>query len=126
MMWWSLKRISMVMCLTRWLKLFVFVTYCVLLYLVMYVFPHENAVSIHNQVQFLSIGSITVVVIAFVLIAVWLRLCDGKHRTKGSYTRKKKKHSIECFFCVVLFNVSREWFVSRSRGWFSGARRRAD
>ena len=89
MMWWSLKPISMVMCLTRWLKLFVFVTYCVLLYLVMYVFPHENAVSIHNQVQFLSIGSITVVVIAFVLIAVWLRLCDGKYRTVDSYKKKR-------------------------------------
>lgn len=73
----------------KWLKmlfkLFVLVSYCVLLYMVAYVFPHEKAVPTHNQVQFLSIGSITVVVIAFVLIAVWLRLCDGKHRTRGSY-----------------------------------------
>lgn len=69
----------------RWLKLLVFVTYCVLVYLVMYVFPHEKKLPDFYQSQFLSIGSITVVVIAFVLIAVWLRLCDGKHRTKGSY-----------------------------------------
>lgn len=73
----------------RWFKFFVFVIYCVLLYLVMYRFPHEKAVPTHNQVQFLSIGSITVVVIAFVLIAVWLRLCDGKHRTGLSYKKKR-------------------------------------
>lgn len=69
----------------KWLKFFVFVIYCVLLYLVMYKFPHEKAVPTHNQELVLSLGSITVVVIAFVLIAVWLRLCDGKHRTRGSY-----------------------------------------
>ena len=73
----------------RWLKLFVFVIYCVLVYLVMYRFPHEKKLSDFYQSQFLSIGSITVVVIAFVLIAVWLRLCDGKHRTDGSYKRKR-------------------------------------
>lgn len=75
----------------KWLKLFVFVIYCVLLYLVMYRFPHEKAVPTHNQVQFLSIGSITVVVIAFVLIAIWLRLCDGKHRTVDSYKCSEKE-----------------------------------
>lgn len=73
------------------LKLFVFVVYCGLLYLVMYVFPHEKKLPDFYQSQFLSIGSITVVVIAFVLIVIWLRLCDGKHRTKGSYTKKKQE-----------------------------------
>lgn len=52
----------------RWFKLFVFVVYCVLLYLVMYKFPHEKKLPDFYQSQFLSIGSITVVVIAFVLI----------------------------------------------------------
>ena len=75
----------------RWLKLLVFVTYCVLVYLVMYVFPHEKKLPDFYQSQFLSIGSITVVVIAFVLIAVWLRLCDGKHRTGLSYKKKRKE-----------------------------------
>lgn len=74
-----MKRFKM---LFKWL---VFVVYCVLVYLVMYVFPHEKKLPDFYQSQFLSIGSITVVVIAFVLIAVWLRLCDGKHRTRGSY-----------------------------------------
>lgn len=73
----------------RWFKLFVFVIYCVLVYLVAYVFPHEKAVPTHNQVQFLSIGSIAVVVIVVVAIAVWLRLCDGKHRTGLSYKKKR-------------------------------------
>lgn len=72
-------------------KLLVFVSYCVLVYLVMYVFPHEKKLPDFYQSQFLSIGSITVVVIAFVLIAVWLRLCDGKYRTGLSYTRKRKE-----------------------------------
>lgn len=75
----------------KWLKLFVFVVYCVLVYLVVYVFPHEKAVPTHNQELVLSLGSITVVVIAFVLIAVWLRLCDGKHRTVDSYKKKRKE-----------------------------------
>lgn len=74
--------------LFKWL---VFVIYCVLLYLVMYVFPHEKKLPSFYQSQFLSIGSITVVVIAFVLIAVWLRLCDGRHRTKGSYKCSRKE-----------------------------------
>lgn len=78
----------------KWLKLLVFVIYCVLVYLVMYRFPHEKKLPDFYQSQFLSIGSITVVVIAFVviafvLIAVWLRLCDGKHCTRGSYKKKK-------------------------------------
>lgn len=79
----------------KWLKMLfkwlVFVIYCVLLYLVMYRFPHEKKLPDFYQSQFLSIGSITVVVIAFVLIAVWLRLCDGKHRTRGSYKKKKQE-----------------------------------
>ena len=73
----------------RWLKLFVLVSYCVLLYMVMYKFPHEKKLPDFYQSQFLSIGSITVVVIAFVLIAVWLRLCDGKYRTVDSYKKKR-------------------------------------
>lgn len=73
----------------KWLKLFVFVVYCGLLYLVMYRFPHEKKLPDFYQSQFLSIGSITVVVIAFVLIVVWLRLCDGKHRTVDSYKKKR-------------------------------------
>lgn len=75
----------------KWLKLFVFVIYCVLVYLVMYRFPHEKKLPDFYQSQFLSIGSITVVVIAFVLIAVWLRLCDGKYRTGLSYKKKKQE-----------------------------------
>ena len=75
----------------RWFKFFVFVIYCVLVYLVMYVFPHEKKLPDFYQSQFLSIGSITVVVIAFVLIAVWLRLCDGRHRTVDSYKKKRKE-----------------------------------
>lgn len=75
----------------RWLKLFVLVSYCVLLYMVMYKFPHEKKLPDFYQSQFLSIGSITVVVIAFVLIAVWLRLCDEKHRTVDSYKCSKKE-----------------------------------
>ena len=73
----------------KWLKLFVFVVYCVLVYLVVYVFPHEKKLPDFYQSQFLSIGSIAVVVIAFVLIAVWLRLCDGEHRTGLSYKKKR-------------------------------------
>ena len=73
----------------RWFKFFVFVIYCVLLYLVMYRFPHEKAVPTHNQELVLSLGSIGAFVIAFVLIAVWLRLCDGKYRTVDSYKKKR-------------------------------------
>lgn len=73
----------------RWFKFFVFVIYCVLLYLVMYKFPHEKAVPTHNQELVLSLGSIGAFVIVVVAIAVWLRLCDGKYRTGLSYTRKR-------------------------------------
>ena len=74
-----------------WFTLFVVVSYCVLLYLVAYVFPHEKKSPTHDQSQFLSIGSIIVVVIVFVLIGFWLRLGDEKHRTRGSYSRSKKE-----------------------------------
>lgn len=67
------------------LKFFVLVSYCVLLYMVAYVFPHEKAVPTHNQVQFLSIGSIVVFVIAFVLIVIWER-----HDARGLSCKKKK------------------------------------
>lgn len=72
----------------KWLKLFVFVIYCVLVYLVMYVFPHEKKLPTPDQSQFLSIGSIIMAVIAFVLIGVWLRLGDETHRTCGLYRKK--------------------------------------
>lgn len=74
----------------KWLKFFVLVSYCVLLYMVAYVFPHEKAVPTHNQVQFLSIGSIAVVVIAFILIVIWERRGE-RGRTGGSYKRSKKE-----------------------------------
>lgn len=71
-----------------WFTLFVVVSYCVLLYLVAYVIPHEKKLPTSDQSQFLSIGSIIMVVIAFVLIGVWLRLGDEKHRTRGLYRKK--------------------------------------
>ena len=55
----------------KWLKLFVFVIYCVLVYLVMYVFPHEKAVPTHNQELVLSLGSIGAFVIVVVAIVIW-------------------------------------------------------
>lgn len=55
----------------KWLKFFVFVIYCVLVYLVMYRFPHEKKLPDFYQSQFLSIGSITVVVIVVVAIVIW-------------------------------------------------------
>ena len=55
----------------KWLKLFVFVVYCALLYLVMYCFPHEKAVPTHNQELVLSLGSIGAFVIVVVAIVVW-------------------------------------------------------
>ena len=75
----------------KWLKFFVFVIYCVLVYLVMYRFPHEKAVPTHNQELVLSLGSIGAFVIVVVAMVIWLRLCDGKHRTKGSYKKKRKE-----------------------------------
>ena len=71
-----------------WFTLFVVVSYCVLLYLVAYVFPHEKKLPTPDQSQFLSIGSIIMAVIAFVLIGIWLRLGDEKHRPSGSYRKK--------------------------------------
>jgi len=69
----------------KWLKLFVFVVYCVLLYLVMYRFSHEKAVPTHNQELVLSLGSIGAFVIVVVAIVVW------EHRgSRGrSCTRKR-------------------------------------
>lgn len=58
----------------KWLKLLVVVTYCVLVYLVMYKFPHEKAVPTHNQELVLSIGSIGAFVIVVVVIVVWERI----------------------------------------------------
>ena len=69
----------------RWLKLFVFVIYCVLVYLVMYKFPHEKAVPTHNQSQFLSIGSIVAFLIVVVLIVIWER-----RNARGLSCKKKK------------------------------------
>ena len=58
----------------KWLKLFVFVVYCVLVYLVMYVFPHEKAVPTHNQELVLSLGSIGTFLIVVVAIVIWERI----------------------------------------------------
>lgn len=71
----------------KWLKMLfkwlVFVVYCVLLYLVMYRFPHEKAVPAHNQELVLSLGSIAVVVIVVVAIVIWeLRGARGRSCTK--------------------------------------------
>lgn len=57
----------------KWLKLFVFVIYCVLVYLVMYKFPHEKAVPTHNQELVLSLGSIGAFVIVVIAIVIWER-----------------------------------------------------
>lgn len=69
----------------RWLKFFVFVIYCVLVYLVMYKFPHEEAVPTHNQELVLSLGSIGAFLIVVVVIVIW------EHRgSRGrSCTRKR-------------------------------------
>lgn len=67
----------------RWLKLLVFVIYCVLVYLVMYVFPHEKAVPTHNQELVLSLGSIGAFVIVVVVIVIWeLRGSRGRSCTR--------------------------------------------
>lgn len=71
----------------KWLKLFVFVIYCVLVYLVVYVFPHEKAVPTHNQELVLSIGSIGAFVIVVVAIVIWEHYRGGC--TDGSYKKKK-------------------------------------
>ena len=63
----------------KWLKLFVFVIYCVLVYLVMYRFPHEKAVPTHNQMLVLSLGSIGAFVIVVFAIVIWeLRGAHGR------------------------------------------------
>lgn len=69
----------------KWLKFFVFVIYCALLYLVMYRFPHEKAVPTHNQELVLSLGSIGAFVIGIFAIVIWeRRVSRGR-----SCTRKK-------------------------------------
>lgn len=73
----------------KWLKLFVFVVYCVLLYLVMYRFPHEKAVPTHNQELVLSLGSIGAFVIVVVAIVVWELVGRGQSCTSLSYKKKK-------------------------------------
>lgn len=72
----------------RWLKFFVFVIYCVLVYLVMYRFPHEKAVPTHNQFLLLSLGSIGAFVIVVVAIVVW-ELRGSRGCTVDSYKKKK-------------------------------------
>ena len=63
----------------KWLKFFVFVIYCVLVYLVMYRFPHEKAVPTHNQELVLSLGSIGAFLIVVIAIVVWeLRGCGER------------------------------------------------
>ena len=69
----------------RWLKFFVFVIYCVLVYLVMYRFPHEKAVPTHNQELVLSLSSIGAFLIVVVAIVVWERVGRGER----SCTKKK-------------------------------------
>lgn len=70
----------------KWLKLFVFVIYCVLLYMVAYVFPHEKAVPTHNQMVVLSLGSIGAFVIVVVAIVIWERR-GARGRTVDSYKK---------------------------------------
>lgn len=78
----------------RWLKMLfkwlVFVVYCVLLYLVMYRFPHEKAVPTHNQELVLSIGSIGAFVIVVVAIVIWEHR-GSRERSCTSLSYKKKK-----------------------------------
>lgn len=74
----------------KWFKFFVFVIYCVLLYLVMYRFPHEKAVPTHNQELVLSLGSIGAFVIVVVAIVVWERR-GARGRMVDSYNRSRKE-----------------------------------
>ena len=74
----------------KWLKFFVFVIYCVLVYLVMYKFPHEKAVPTHNQELVLSLGSIGTFVIVVVAIVIWERR-GSRERSCTSLSYKKKK-----------------------------------
>ena len=79
-----MKRFKM---LFKWL---VFVIHCVLVYLVMYKFPHEKAVPTHNQELVLSLGSIGAFVIMVIAIVVWeLRGSRGRSCTSLSYKKKK-------------------------------------
>lgn len=73
----------------KWLKFFVFVSYCVLVYLVMYRFPHEKAVPTHNQELVQSIGSIGAFVIVVVAIVIWEHYRGSC--TDGSYKKKKQE-----------------------------------
>lgn len=74
----------------KWLKLLVFVIYCVLVYLVMHRFPHEKAVPTYNQELVLSLGSIGAFVIVVVAIVVWEhRGSRGRSCTSLSYKKKK-------------------------------------
>lgn len=76
-----MKRFKM---LFKWL---VFVIHCVLVYLVMYKFPHEKAVPTHNQELVLSLGSIGAFLIVVVAIVVWeLVGCGERSCTKKSKT----------------------------------------
>lgn len=74
----------------KWLKLFVFVIYCVLVYLVAYVFPHEKAGPTHNQELVLSLGSIGAFVIVVVAIVIWEHR-GSRERSCTSLSYKKKK-----------------------------------
>ena len=71
----------------KWLKFFVFVIYCVLVYLVMYKFPYEKAVPTHNQELVLSLGSIGAFVIVVIAIVIWEHYRGSG--TDGSYKKKK-------------------------------------
>ena len=74
----------------KWLKLLVFVIYCVLVYLVMYVFPHEKAVPTHNQELVLSIGSIGAFVIVVVAIVIW-----ELRGSRGRSCKRSKKEALD-------------------------------
>lgn len=74
----------------RWLKIFVFVIYFVLLYLVMYRFPHEKVVPTYNQMVVLSLGSIGAFVIVAIAIVIWERR-GARGRTVDSYKKKRKE-----------------------------------
>lgn len=69
----------------KWVRLFVLVSYGVLLYLVAYVFPHEKAVPTHNQELVLSLGSIGAFVIVVIAIVIWER-----RGVRGLSCKKKK------------------------------------
>lgn len=77
-----MKRFKM---LFKWL---VFVIYCVLVYLVMYKFPHQKAVPTHNQELVLSLGSIGAFLIVVVAIVIWEHYRGSC--TDGSYKKKSK------------------------------------